>query len=493
MDATAPPDDYLRSLCVPLRFRLPACKHSTDFQRSFQSSAAHHPESRELVEQLTARRARVAHVLSAATEVGLAEKVEAVLQYLPPLFSLFDSLNRQDRVPLDVQLVFEWRGAFCFSPETFTKFPEVIYEVLMTLHTLAILHHCQAWEALSSSFMSNISYAGQQFLASAGIMEYMATDLIPMWLSSASPSVRPAETDVNVCLCMKELFTAEAQMMCCIKAAPSSSAGVMTKLAVAVIRLIDKGIDLLRHVPTVRLGFDTDVAFYNRGFYSAIVYYYQAEAARAKDDTCGVALGYYREARGRLHDLCNVPFATTKVSLFSKYAPLMPALRGGVNQLTSLIATSSSAAERDNSLIFFQAVPAPGELPPLPDGAYLMVCRKYVPPAESKAKVYVFGTNALPTAPLPATALERGAGGSTVAPAKDTPGKTGLEALLSTLGFGGPAASAATGVSAPMPTPPVAHIVPATMPQPSAPPAPARTDYDVALELQRRLDNGEDA
>jgi hypothetical protein len=50
-------------------------------------------------------------------------------------------------------------------------------------------------------------------------------------------------------------------------------------------------------------------------------------------------------------------------------------------------------------------------------------------------------------------------------------------------------ASAATGVSAPMPTPPTA---PTSMPQPSAPPAPAKTDYEIALELQRKLDNGED-
>ena len=169
MGDTSVPDDYLRSFCVPLRFRLPVCKHTTDFVRSFQASTAHHPESRALVERLTACRARVAYVLSAA-DVKIPEKVEAVQQYLPPLFALFHSLNRQDRVLLDVPLMFEWRGAFCFSPETFTKFPEVIYEVLMTLHALAILHHCQAWEALSASFVNNVSYAGQQFLASAGIM-----------------------------------------------------------------------------------------------------------------------------------------------------------------------------------------------------------------------------------------------------------------------------------------------------------------------------------
>jgi hypothetical protein len=483
MGDTSVPDDYLRSFCVPLRFRLPVCKHTTDFVRSFQASTAHHPESRALVERLTACRARVAYVLTAA-DVKIPEKVEAVQQYLPPLFALFHSLNRQDRVLLDVPLMFEWRGAFCFSPETFTKFPEVIYEVLMTLHALAILHHCQAWEALSASFVNNLSYAGQQFLASAGIMEYMATDLIPMWVSSASPSVRPAETDLNVCLCMKELFTAEAQMMCCIKAAPSSSAGIMTKLTVAVIRLVDKGIDLLRHVPNVRLGFDTDVAFFNRGFFSSLVYYYQAEAMRANDETCGVALGYYREARGRLHDLCDVPFAATKVSLFSKYAPLTPALRGGVNHLSGLLTTKSAAAERDNNLIFFQAVPAAGELPPLPDGAYLMVCKKYLPPPDSDAKVYAFGgDNALPApAKGPAT------GPNTALPTKASE-KTGLEALWSTLGFGAPTASAATGMSAPMPTPPTA---PTSMPQPSAPPAPAKTDYEIALELQRKLDNGED-
>ena len=99
-------------------------------------------------------------------------------------------------------------------------------------------------------------------------MDYLSTDLLPLWVLPPGPSpARPIETDVGVCKAMKEFFTAEAQAMCCAKAAAKEGgtpSNIMTKLCIAVLRLLDRSLDLLRATPVLRLGFEMEAVYFNR-------------------------------------------------------------------------------------------------------------------------------------------------------------------------------------------------------------------------------------
>ena len=259
------PTEYIKTFLCPLRFRLPLCQPA-NFEAAFRSSTSTCNESRTLVQQLKLSRDAMIHALSTA-DVSMNGKIDAVETYLPLLFSLFYSLDRQQRVPLDTVLQFEWKGSFSLATDTY-KFPEIIFDLAMTLHTLAILHHCAAWESLNNDFVENISPAGQYFLKSAGIMDYLSNDLLPLWVLPPGPSpARPIETDMGVCKAMKEYFTAEAQAMCCAKAlvkVGGTPSNIMTKLCIAKLRLLDRCLDSLRATPVLRLGFEMEAVYFNR-------------------------------------------------------------------------------------------------------------------------------------------------------------------------------------------------------------------------------------
>jgi hypothetical protein len=265
----------------------------------------------------------------------------------------------------------------------------------------------------------------------------------------------------------------------------------MTKLTVAVLRLIDRGIDLFRAVPNLRLGFEVEPVYFNRAFYSVLIYYDQAESLRANDDMCGQALGFYREATTRLNELCNAPFTPGKPSLFAKFSTSTP-VRVGVPYLRDLIKANEATADRDNRLIYFHAVPSLGDLPPLPDGAYLMVCKKYIPPADSN--LYCFSPHQPPLPPPPPKSTPQ-------APQAPQQTGTGLETLWSALTLQPASASAPPPPAAPayMPGPPTNNgsssgsfstalsSAGGNFPAPSAPPS----DYELAVQLQARIDAGE--
>ena len=259
------PSEYIKTHLCPLRFRLPLCKPA-NFEGAFKSSTSSSHESRTLVQNLKIFRDQMIHALS-TPDVPMSGKIVAVETYVPLLFSLFSSLDRQQRVPLDMVLQFEWKGSFSLPTETY-KFPEIIFDIAMTLHTLAILHHCAAWESLHHDYENNITSAGQHFLKSAGIMDYLSDDLLPLWVipPGLSPQ-RPIETDVGVCKAMKEYFTAEAQAMCCAKAIAKEGgtpSNIMTKICIAVLRLLDRCLDALRATPVLRLGFEMEAVYFNR-------------------------------------------------------------------------------------------------------------------------------------------------------------------------------------------------------------------------------------
>ena len=96
---------------------------------------------------------------------------------------------------LDVPLSFIWKGGLIVPDETWTQYTEIIYDVIMTLHTKALLHNKIAINIINAEILSSNSLiqAGKNFRIASGIMYYISTSLLPRWISSRGRINLPPE------------------------------------------------------------------------------------------------------------------------------------------------------------------------------------------------------------------------------------------------------------------------------------------------------------
>jgi hypothetical protein len=355
------PSFYLVCAGPHIVFRSPNCgtQIDIDYQRIFHSSICS-VVSHRLVTSLTNTRRSMAARLS-APGTSIQEKLDSVNEYIPHILKLFHSLKNQAPVRLDAGMMFEWKGSFSVNGAP-CKFPEIIYEVAMTLHAKAVLHYNLGCYLLSLDLNSNLSSAGQHFLSAAGIMEYLASHLLPQWLSQLQ-IVRPPETNATICRAMADLFQGEAQQLAVVKAMQKpggTSNAILTKLCVAVLRIFDQGMDALQIANGINTAIDAHIPYFNRTFYAALSYYYNAEFYRLKEEPepqTGIALGLFRESKSRIDDLGLID-KKTMTSILQNLSARSPFIRDGVQYLLNNIMQNNAVAEKDNRLIFFQPVPA---------------------------------------------------------------------------------------------------------------------------------------
>lgn len=321
-----------------------------------------------------------------SSDVGLEEKIKSVNEYLIYILPFFNSLKNQPAVRLDSLMMFEWIGAFSGDRKS-QKFPDVIFEVAMTLHTKAVLHYCLGRHVFKADPIHNFAAAAQNFQSAAGVMDYMATILLPQWLTAAK---RPAEADINVCRAMADFFTADTQFMAVVKESlKGGDVGPLTiKLCVSALRTVDEGLDRFETIRKDDLCFGSDIPLFNRTFYAALAYFYSGEAARLKDDNVGIALGYYREAISRANDI--TAGGKENLAKLDRMSTTSPFLREGVQHLLNSIRTSTASASRDNDMIFFQPVPIQRDLPSLPTGILVMARKMFNPPADEAITIFKY-------------------------------------------------------------------------------------------------------
>jgi hypothetical protein len=320
-----------------------------------------------------------------STDVGLEEKIKSVNEYLIYILPFFNSLKNQPAVRLDSLMLFEWIGAFSGDRKS-QKFPDVIFEVAMTLHAKSVLHYCLGRQVFKADPIHNFAVAAQNFQTAAGVMDYMATILLPQWLTAVK---RPAEADIIVCRAMADFFTADTQYMAVVKESmKGGDVGPLTiKLCVSALRTVDEGLDRFETIRKDELCFGSDIPLFNRTFYAALAYFYSGEAARLKDDNVGIALGYYREAISRVNDITTGKENLAKLDRMSTTSPF---LRDGIQHLLNSIRTSMASASRDNDMIFFQPVPIQRDLPSLPTGILVMARKMYNPPADETITMFKY-------------------------------------------------------------------------------------------------------
>ena len=141
------------------KFSLPKVSGKpVDFIRILHSSVCSE-ESYDMAQALHNTRLNMVTRLS-TKDRALAEIIESVDHYLFVLHPFFNSLKNQTSVRLDAEMIFEWIGSFS-NNKVAQRFPDVIFEVAMTLHTKAILHYNLAKQLLNSDPAGNLPVAGQ--------------------------------------------------------------------------------------------------------------------------------------------------------------------------------------------------------------------------------------------------------------------------------------------------------------------------------------------
>eukprot|EP01041_Mallomonas_annulata_P001502 gene1502-2897_t len=389
------PEGFLRSCAQLFTFR-DSLPKSTDVEKAFVSSVGNEDTS-AFMHNLTTSRQIMTNELANPSSTTSA-RLNTVTQYIPEIYRLLESLNKSESdVHLDKRLVFEWRGGLIIT-DTWTPYEEVLYDIIMALHTKALLHNKIAIEAIQTELTNETTVlAGKHFRIAAGIMSHLSTGVLPKWASARGRPNLPPECSEPLCLALCHWFTAEAQIMATIKAIQGNIVpSLLAKISLAVVKELECSIDILlrRLQPEYRLKIPFNDFIYHlcvmKELYLAMVCKYQAEAMLAAGEAgvgtaialCMHAKKRLQEQKGKVHNP-DEPGLPPKIK--GKGSPnLSPALLFGVQCLHSMLDTIESGARRENDLIYHVMIPSESSLlPELPHAALIMPPEPFVEPQSS--------------------------------------------------------------------------------------------------------------
>jgi hypothetical protein len=124
-------DGFLRLGTRIFNFRVPICRQSVDYQASLKSSIGA-PEAASFVAQLGQARLDMTNTLYYAAGSN-DDKIRSIAAYMALVLKLSDAFAAQ-KVQLDKELTFEWRGSITSTPDC-SRSSDLLFEVLFLLHT----------------------------------------------------------------------------------------------------------------------------------------------------------------------------------------------------------------------------------------------------------------------------------------------------------------------------------------------------------------------
>jgi hypothetical protein len=290
---TEPPtiDPILKQVIGLFPFSPPLIKDSVDFKACFHSSIGAEQAS-VFVTNLTQSRERFRAAL--CNYSALNYTLQVLDEYLPLLWQLLDSLDRQPPVRLDSPLRFTWKGGVSTLPEYFS-YNQVIFELILTLHSKGTLLSNLAREMVSSD-PASVNSAAKFLREASSVMNFLSSNLIPRWnVVIADPALKPPECSSEYCKFLSDYFSACSHQLVVGKAlqgAPPSSK-LMTALCLNVVRSLEFSIDYLSRHCVAEIGrTDSRLAVHiaiQREFFYSLVYSYQADEFYSKTET-GIAI-----------------------------------------------------------------------------------------------------------------------------------------------------------------------------------------------------------
>ena len=200
---------FSRTLFV---FPTPEIKESFDFEQCFYCSIGDESVN-EFVKDLSRLREKMAVSLSSSA-LNASSLLADIDAYVPLLWQLLDSLDRQDPVKVETPLRFLWKGSVIrgFPKLDSTVYTDVIFDLIMSLHTKGLVTANLAAE-IAQSDPSAINTSAKYLREAAAIMKYLAATLIPRWHTKLNYRHLPTETNSVYCEYLSEFFTASSNQM----------------------------------------------------------------------------------------------------------------------------------------------------------------------------------------------------------------------------------------------------------------------------------------
>ena len=352
------PDSAIRLACVVHRFKVPRITHKVSFARSF-STTGRSDKTRKLMLQADDVRGRLNDAVTAAT-VSAERCIAEAKRYQPLIHSILLSCKVQpEEARLDERLIFEWKSGIEQKPEAFRS-EAMMYDLVMCCVCEAL---GQAASATENSITGDFAAASRAYAAAAGIFDFLATDHLPKWIAKGSAvdeKKLPAECHPATAKAMAILFMANGQQMAIatVLIKPGQpNYGLLSKLCLGVVEQLEQFVSSMR-----RESFDQmkrmDPDFFTLialqiSVQKSLTLYFQARHQWQQDDH-GLAIALLSEAgvalRDRPHAAADGIPDIVKQPALCALAPDLKHLRGHVSLLLR-------AWEKDNSNVFFEAVP----------------------------------------------------------------------------------------------------------------------------------------
>jgi hypothetical protein len=289
---TEPPtiDPILKQVICLYPFAPPLIKDPVDFKACFHSSVGTE-QSYHFITLLTESRDKFR--LALCNYSPLNQTLQLLDEYLPLLWQLLDSLDRQPPVRLDSGLRFTWKGSISILPEYFS-YNQVIFELILALHSKGTLLSNLAREMVNSD-PGSVNSAAKFLREASSVMNFLSINLIPRWNVVLESSLKPPECSSEYAKFLSDYFLACSHQLVVGKAlqGPPPSSKLMTALCLNVVRSLEFSIDFLtRHCVSEIGRTDSRLAIHiaiQREFFYSLVYSYQADEFYSKTET-GIAI-----------------------------------------------------------------------------------------------------------------------------------------------------------------------------------------------------------
>jgi hypothetical protein len=346
----SPPDSCVRLACAVHRFKVPRIDRKVDFAKAFKS-VGQADKTRKLMLLADDQRERLDDALSGKLS---AERVLAeAKRYQPMIHTILVSCKVQsEQARLDERLVFEWKSGVEENANSY-KSEAIMFDLVMTI-VCDGLGRCAS--AAENSMQGEFAAASRDYAAAAGVFEFLTNDHLPKWISKGNPlktdEQLPSECYAPFTNALSLLFMANAQQMAVatVLVKPvEPNYSLVGKLCLGISDQLEDFLDLLRKEAFNQMSrLDKDfltLLTFQIAIHKSLSLYFQA---RAEWNTCeyGIGIALMSEAAVMLNE---APDIASNSSLKIMTADL--------KDLRQHMAIVLRSWEKDNSYVFFQAVP----------------------------------------------------------------------------------------------------------------------------------------
>mmetsp|Transcript_23603 Transcript_23603/g.26916 ORF Transcript_23603/g.26916 Transcript_23603/m.26916 type:complete len:433 (+) Transcript_23603:63-1361(+) len=246
------PAALTRLTSTVLRFRCPnisSASQKLSYVNSFRTVGKHDTTFKAFKEADSNRNHLIKALSSSKSKQVSHESIAlAASRYIPNINQILVTCRVQpENAQLDKRLVFEWSSGIEAKPRFF-KSEALMYELVMAIatETMATAGHGTD-ECTKGDFKS----ACVEFKKVAGMMDFLATEQLPQWLSKkdVADDSLPAEAKIGTCEAFKELYLGIAQQMAVAtvlnkKDKPTWS--MLAKLGLGISEQMSKFVSILR-------------------------------------------------------------------------------------------------------------------------------------------------------------------------------------------------------------------------------------------------------